>query len=319
MEHLIIAAGIQNHYDKVKGLYEALEDPKAPVATIYHPKYAQKWSRLRENFNGKNAVFTQAPLPFRCPGAPQKIMHLSHDTWTQKKLNPNIGFYTAAPFIFAQPDYAKTLKAIADEKHMSVNYQHNLIEVKLAERIAVFRDTKEERDVEVHFDVLHATPPQGPRPFLANNKSLVDANGYVDVDPKTLRSKRYKNVWALGDCSNLPTPKTAAGVIEQTPVLVNNLLNASSKNETSNPTAVYGGYTSCPLFVGKGKLLLSEFKYGFVLDETFKPFQSKPRSLFYYFKTQLFPFVYFYLMPYGRWFGRRGIFKPSPKALSEQE
>jgi len=319
-EHLIIAAGVQNHYEKVKGLFEALEDPKAPVATIYHPRYAQKWSRIRENFDGKNAVFTQPPLPFRCPGAPQKIMHLSHDTWTQKKkLNPNISFYTATPFIFAQPDYAKTLKKIADDKQMAVNYQHNLVEVRLPERIAVFRDTKEEKNVEVPFDVLHATPPQGPRPFLAKTKSIVDANGYVDVDPNTFRSKRYQNVWALGDCSNTPNAKTAAAVFEQTPILINNLLNASSKKETSTPTAEYGGYTSCPLFVGNGKLLLAEFKYGFALDETFKPFQSKPRKLFYYFKTHLFPFVYFNLMPYGRWFGRHGIFKPSPKALNEQK
>lgn len=41
-----------------------------------------------------------------------------------------------------------------------------------------------------------------------------------------------------------------------------------------NPNAVelpgrYDGYASCPLFVGKNKLILAEFKYDGVIDETF--------------------------------------------------
>jgi hypothetical protein len=33
--------------------------------------------------------------------------------------------------------------------------------------------------------------------------------------------------------------------------------------------AKYDGYASCPLFVGDGKLMMIEFKYGGVADETF--------------------------------------------------
>lgn len=41
-----------------------------------------------------------------------------------------------------------------------------------------------------------------------------------------------------------------------------------------NPTTTtlpgsYTGYASCPLFVGKLKLMLAEFKYDGVIDETF--------------------------------------------------
>lgn len=42
--------------------------------------------------------------------------------------------------------------------------------------------------------------------------------------------------------------------------------------------ARYDGYTSCPLFVDRGSLLLAEFKYGLERKETFGTFldQSKP-------------------------------------------
>lgn len=42
--------------------------------------------------------------------------------------------------------------------------------------------------------------------------------------------------------------------------------------------AVYDGYTSCPLFTGRGELLLAEFRYGLERKETFGTLldQSKP-------------------------------------------
>jgi len=43
-------------------------------------------------------------------------------------------------------------------------------------------------------------------------------------------------------------------------------------------SAIYDGYTSCPLFTGRGELLLAEFKYGLERKESFGRFidQSKP-------------------------------------------
>ena len=36
--------------------------------------------------------------------------------------------------------------------------------------------------------------------------------GFVEVDKDYLQSTKYENVFALGDCSNLPTSKTAAAI-----------------------------------------------------------------------------------------------------------
>jgi sulfide:quinone oxidoreductase len=97
-----------------------------------------------------------------------------------------------------------------------------------------------------------------------------------------------------GDCSNLPTSKTAAAIGSQAPVLVSNLVHqmkgghstsfkrttrahthictnthAFAHTHTEELTAKYNGYTSCPIFVGNGKLVLAEFLYGGVVDETF--------------------------------------------------
>jgi len=43
----------------------------------------------------------------------------------------------------------------------------------------------------------------------------------------------------------------------------------AERNANAQLPGKYDGYASCPLFVGGGKLLLAEFKYGGIVDETF--------------------------------------------------
>lgn len=121
-----------------------------------------------------------------------------------------------------------------------------------------------------------------------------------------MQHNKYKNVFGLGDVCNLPTAKTAAAVFSQTPVVVNNILVEMGQ---SPRVGHYSGYSSCPLFVGDGKLMMIEFKYGAEADETFFADQTVPRSLFYYMKKEVFPRGYFSMMPTGNWFGR-AVFKP---------
>ena len=41
------------------------------------------WELVQKLESGK-AIFTQPPLPFKCPGAPQKAMYLSADYWARQ-------------------------------------------------------------------------------------------------------------------------------------------------------------------------------------------------------------------------------------------
>lgn len=56
----------------------------------------------------------------------------------------------------------------------------------------------------------------GPLKFIKDSP-IADKDGWVDVDPGTLRHKNpeFKNIFALGDCSSLPTSKTAAAITAQ--------------------------------------------------------------------------------------------------------
>lgn len=59
--------------------------------------------------------------------------------------------------------------------------------------------------------MLHVTPPMGPTEVV-KSCLLADDGGWIDVDKETLQHKKYPNVFGIGDCTNLPTAKTAAAV-----------------------------------------------------------------------------------------------------------
>ena len=154
--------------------------------------------------------------------------------------NVNISYYSSLPVIFGAKKYAATLNQVAKRKDVNLNFRHNLVEVKGKSKEAIFEnlDTQEKKTVKVNakkikklishifqYDFMHVTPPMSP-PDILKGSPLSDAVGWVDVDKETLQHKKYPNVFGIGDCTNVPTSKTAAAVAGQSGVLRENLLAA---------------------------------------------------------------------------------------------
>lgn len=73
-----------------------------------------------------------------------------------------------------------------------------------------------------------------PYEFLSKSP-LADASGFVDVVKETLQHKKYPNVFAIGDCTNLPTSKTAAAIAGSNSILVQNLTNLMNGTSDAVP------------------------------------------------------------------------------------
>ena len=143
-------------------------------------------------------------------------------------------------------------------------------------------------------------PPQSAPKFVRES-TLAAANGFLDVDKFTLQHKNYPNIFGLGDVCNLPTGKTASAIFTQTQVVMENLRIAMG---SEGAVKHYNGYAACPMFVGDKKLMMIEFAYDNKADPSFYADQtSVARKSFYYIKKELFPFVYWNLMPRGLWKG----------------
>ena len=82
---LVIATGIELAFDQIEGAQDALDNDPRCVSN-YSPVYVNNTYPAIQSFTGGNAVFTQPPQPFKCAGAPQKIMWIANDIWTEKKI-----------------------------------------------------------------------------------------------------------------------------------------------------------------------------------------------------------------------------------------
>ncbi|KIL76448.1 FAD/NAD(P)-binding oxidoreductase [Bacillus badius] len=287
-DYLVAAAGIEIHWDGVKGLKEALG--KGGVCSNYSYDYTDyTWEAIR-SFKGGNAVFTHPATPVKCGGAPQKIMYLAEDHFSRTGIRDqtNVIFGSANPAIFDVQKYRDTLEKVVARKKIDARFRQNLIEIRADKKEAVFEnlDTKEQSTVK--YDMIHVTPPMRAPSFIRNSP-LAGENGWVDVHPYTLQHQTYENVFALGDCADLPTSKTGAAIRKQAPVVAENVL-ALLKEEPMKAT--YDGYSSCPLVTGYNSLVLAEFKYGKIPSESFPLNQAKERRSMYIMKKDLLPIMY---------------------------
>ncbi|PZM62682.1 NAD(P)/FAD-dependent oxidoreductase [Paenibacillus dendritiformis] len=293
---LVVAAGIQVDWERIKGLKECIG--REGVCSNYDYRYVDStWRSIRE-FRGGTAIFTQPNTPIKCGGAPQKIMYLADDAFRRSGVRgkTDIIFASGNASIFAVPKYAAALDKVVERKGITAKYKRNLVEIDSAKREAVFEHVDSKERETLRYDMIHVVPPMSAPSFLRDSP-LAGPGGWAEVDKHTMRHVRFANVFALGDCSNLPTSKTGAAIRKQAPVAARNVLNVLAGQPLD---ASYDGYTSCPLVTGYNRLILAEFDYDLTPRETFPFDQSKERYSMYVLKKDLLPKLYWHGMLKGR-------------------
>ncbi|CAL8107463.1 unnamed protein product [Orchesella dallaii] len=311
-DYLVIAVGIQLQYEKIKGLPQAFNSPG--VCSNYSSLYVNKTLQALKDFNKGNAVFTFPNTPVKCAGAPQKILYIADQFLRKngKRDNAKLIYNTSLGVLFGVKHYADSLWNVVKSRDISVNLRRNLVEVNARNKTAIFEDLDNAGKLEtVSYEMLHVTPPMGAYDLIKkNSEDIPDAAGFVDVNKGTLQHVRHPNVFAIGDCANLPTAKTAAAVAGENGILFRNLTNVMNGKE---PELIYDGYTSCPLVTGYDKCILAEFDYNGQPLETFPIDQSKERRSMFLMKKDVMPEIYWNLMLKGNWNGPapfRKLFAP---------
>lgn len=315
-DYLVVCAGIQLDWNKIKGLKETLG--KNEVSSNYDFHFAPYTWEMIKNFKGGTAVFTNPATPIKCGGAPHKIMYLAVDYWRKKGIldKCDVHYISGATVIFGVPEYKVTLEEVLKKGNVKVHYSANTTAINGTEKTITFethntegvKQTLEksaaacysiaegnESDpvtrVTMNFDLCHSVPPQSAPDFIKNSPLRDQANplGYIEIDKHTMQHSRFSNIFALGDCTNAPCSKTGAAIRKQAPVVVKNLLALMNQKELK---ASYDGYSACPIPTQYGKLMLAEFDYSNKPKMTFPFDQAKPRWTMWILKTKVLPWLY---------------------------
>lgn len=301
-KHLIVCPGLKLDWKKIEGLEETLG--KNGVTSNYRYDLASYTWELVQNLKSGKAVFCQPPMPIKCAGAPQKAMYMSADHWFRSGAlkDIDIQFYNAGGVLFGVKEYVPALMKYVEKYNAHLNFGHTLFKIDGPAKKAWFKKAVEGKNpeiIEVDFDMIHIVPPQ-TAPDFVRVSPLVDEAGWIDVDQSTLRHRKYKNIYSLGDVMNAPNAKTAAAARKQAPTVAINVLHDM---EHTSERAIYDGYGSCPLTVERGKIVLAEFGYGGKLMPSFPKFildTTKPSRLSWLLKEKILPPIYWKAMLKGR-------------------
>jgi sulfide:quinone oxidoreductase len=318
-EYLVVSPGLVMNLDGIEGLREALE--KGVVNSVYlNPE--ETWKQLQA-FKGGNAIFTQPSTPIKCGGAPQKIAYLAADYFRKNGISSkaNVVYATPGSVIFGVREIRDTLTQVINRYGIVFKPYYSPFKIDPDNKVIYFKYTaadagqcvittdnkigeklEGETVIQVPFDFLHLAPPQAAPDFVKHSP-LANEAGWMDVDLNSLQSKKYLNVFGIGDVAALPTAKTGAAIRKQVPVVVDNIMKMLRHEPADNKG--YDGYSSCPLITGYGKMVLAEFNYKneFTPDPKLKGMlirdSSKEHWRLWILKKYILPYLYWNKMMKG--------------------
>lgn len=293
-DFLIVALGIELNYDAIKGARESIG--KNGVCSNYLYDYVEYTYQSLKNTKSGNIIVTKPQTKIKGGVSAENSLFTMDNFVKQHKRNVDIMFRSGRDELFEVKKYNDSLISQMEEKHIDYKLNEELIEVKGRKKQAVFKNTQTGETHTLPFETLVITPPMHG-PSVLNNSGLLDIEGWVDVDKHTMMHNKYTTVFSLGDSSGLPTVKMGSAVRKQLPILVDNLLERMNDQE---PTHKYDGRTACPIATEYGELILAEFGYDRVPTETTFLNQADDKKIFYQFKKNMLPIMYWYALLNGK-------------------
>lgn len=298
-DHLVVAAGLRLEWEAIPGLREAMARPEG--VSNYDLALAEKASAVLRDLRRGTVVFTQPPEPASCGAAAQKPLYLACDWWRTLGVLDDIRVILVLPdpVPFGIPDVDRELRRILDGYGVEVRYSREVRRVDATSRTLTIGQGDDEETLA--YDVLHAVPPQRAPEWISGS-GLADADdphGFVDVDPETLRHRRYPDVWSLGDSARVATRPSGGAIRPQAKVLAKNL---SAVLRGAPPSARYDGYSVVPFTVSRGTVVFAEFdRWG--RPRPTIPFWrslSRERRSTWIADRRILPWVYWHLILRGR-------------------
>lgn len=265
-DYLIVTTGLKLDYAAIEGMDEALIGTNGLGSIYRSPEAAFKTWQLLDKFadTGGEAVFMRPATEMKCAGAPIKYAFLTRDhLYRRGNLSKaKLTFHAQTNNLFSVPIVSERVRMLFQERNIDVKYSRVLNAIDPSRKVAYF-DAKDEGRIEVPYDFINVVPPMRAADAVRNSPlpwqdGVWAADGWIEVAQDNLRHKRFANVFAVGDVAGVPKGKTAASVKWQVPVVVDHLL---AEIQGKQGTAIYDGYTSCPLITQLGRAMLVEFDY----------------------------------------------------------
>lgn len=273
-DFLVVAPGLVLDHAAIEGFSPDMVGQHGIGALYAGPDHAAKTWEAAHTFSEEGGIglFTRPATEMKCAGAPLKHTFLIDDIASRGGAKGKYEVHYACPqqVLFSVPIVSEKIRMLFGERRIATQFGQTLTAIDPGAKRATFATVTTDpatgqavnSTTEMDYDYLHVIPPQrAPDVIRQSGLSWTDKwndQGWVECDMKTLRHLRYPEIFALGDVAGVPKGKTAASVKWQVPVVEDHLIAAIGGRDG---TAVYDGYTSCPMITRVGRAMLVEFDY----------------------------------------------------------
>jgi sulfide:quinone oxidoreductase len=211
-DYLIVSLGLQTRPDLIRGFAEAAHHAWEIEATV-------KLHRALETFDG-GKILVGVPLgPYRCPPAPYEAQWMLDSYFRQRGIRHRVSieYFTRDPEPTGEA-HEPIVWMDAESKRRNIQQHYEFVvhsidaESKTVTGLYGYR---------LSYDLLVMVPPHRPAQVLLDS-GLADTELGIRVDYDTLETK-WENVYAIGDCADMPASKAGGVAHQEADVLAHNL------------------------------------------------------------------------------------------------
>ncbi|OFZ63824.1 MAG: oxidoreductase [Bacteroidetes bacterium RIFCSPHIGHO2_02_FULL_44_7] len=249
---LVIATGSRVNPKETPGMDDG-EWGKS-IMTFYEFEAAKALREILKNFNQGIFVVHISEMPIKCPVAPLEFSFLADDYFKKRGVREQITIKYVTPLdgAFTKPKASKSLGHLLTEKNIEIIPDFNVERIDSKAKKLISYDGKE-----VGYDLL-ITVPVTKGDDVIGRSNLGDELNFVPTDHHTLQSKAHKNIFVMGDATDVPASKAGSVAHFQADTLVDNIIRYLQGQEL---VANFDGHANCFIETGGQKGLVIDFNY----------------------------------------------------------
>ncbi len=212
-------------------------------------------NKLRDWKGGKLVVHI-TEMPIKCPVAPLEFAFLADSFFLKKGMREKVDITYVTPLsgAFTKEKCTTALTYLLNDKNIKIVPDFAVEHIDGEKGVIV-----DYGGDEVPFDLLVTIPTNMGDDLMARSGFGDDLN-YVPTNKNTLQTTIKENIFALGDCTNVPASKAGSVAHFQAEILTENILKYIDGKELEPD---FDGHANCFIETGNGKALLIDFNYDY--------------------------------------------------------
>ena len=242
---LVIATGSRPVPETIPGLVENSE-------TFYTEESAIKMFRRLQAFEGGKVVIAVG-VPHKCPMAPLEITFMLHDYFKDRGMLDKVKLHYTYPIgrVHSLENVAKWAAPEFDRLGITYETLFNIKEVDGKAKVV-----RSEEGTEAPFDLLISIPAH--RGMEVIEKNGLGQGGWIPTNRQKLSMEGRKNVFVLGDTTNIPISKAGSTAHFEAEALGENI---AAMVKLGAPVRDYDGKVFCFIEAGKDRATYAMFDY----------------------------------------------------------